>query len=52
MSGQSRKTRAIIVEEINSVRELITPRDRKEDAERKRGDSIDRRRSKSEGSYQ
>ena len=51
VSGQSRKMRAIIVDEKNNVRELTTTRetDKKRDAERKK---IDRHRSKSEGSYQ
>jgi len=52
VSGQSRKMRAIIVDEKNNVRELTTTRetDKKRDIERKK--RIDRRRSKSEGSYQ
>jgi len=52
VSGQSRKMRAIIVDEKNNVRKLTTTRetDKKRDIERKK--RIDRRRSKSEGSYQ
>lgn len=57
LSGQSRKTKAIIVDEENSARELTADgrrrmKKRRETPEREKRGSIDRRRSKSEGSYQ